>query len=72
LPTACILIRNLQIKAQWSAQDDAAVEQSVNLGGFSLFGRSYDRNTATLTVPGMQSIAWVCEPMPTLPPENAP
>jgi hypothetical protein len=70
LPTACILIRNLNITAQWSEQDHAAIENSVNLGSFNLLGRSFDRNSATLTVPGMQSIAWVCEPMPLLPPEN--
>jgi hypothetical protein len=72
LPTACILIRNLKIKAQWSEQDEAAIQNAVNLGSFNLFGRSFDRNSATLTVPGMQSIAWVCEPMPLLPPENPP
>ena len=67
LPTACILIRNLQITATWSEADRAVVEQAANLGTFSLFGRSFDSNTATLAVPGMQSIAWVCEPMPLLP-----
>jgi hypothetical protein len=72
LPTACILVRNLQIKAQWADEDSTAIEQSANLGTFNLFGRSFDRNTATLTVPGMQSIAWVCEPMPLLPPSSAP
>jgi len=72
LPTACILIRNLTINAQWSNEDSAALEQSANLGGFNLFGRTFDRNSATLSVPGMQSIAWVCEPMSTLPPASAP
>jgi hypothetical protein len=72
LPTACILVRNLQITATWSDADRAVIEQAANLGTFSLFGRSFDRNTATLSVPGMQSIAWVCEPMPLLPPAGAP
>ena len=72
LPTACILIRNLQIKAEWSDQDSGAIEHAANLGGFNLFGREFDRNTATLVVKGMQSIAWVCEPMPLLPPAGAP
>lgn len=72
LPTACILIRNLTINAQWSDEDSAAIEQSANLGGFNLFGRTFDRNSATLSVKGMQSIAWVCEPMSTLPPASAP
>ncbi|MET0984382.1 MAG: hypothetical protein ABW034_03140 [Steroidobacteraceae bacterium] len=72
LPTACILIRNLAVTAQWSDQDSAAIEQSANLGGFALFGRTFDRNSATLSVQGMQSIAWVCEPMPTLPPASSP
>jgi len=77
LPTACIVIRDLNITAQWSEEDHAAIEKSANLGGFNLFGRSFapsssDHNAATLTVKGMQSIAWVCEPMPLLPPASAP
>ena len=72
LPTACILIRDLEIKAQWSDDDGDAIESSSNLGGFNLFGREFDRNNATLRVPGMQSIAWICEPMPLLPPADEP
>lgn len=72
LPTACILIRNLVITATWSDADKAVIEQAANLGTFSLFGRSFDHNTATLSVPGMQSIAWVYEPMPLLPPASSP
>ena len=72
LPTACILIRDLHITATWSDADAAVIEQSANLGSFSLMGRSFDRNSATITVPGMQSIAWVVEPMRVLPPASAP
>jgi hypothetical protein len=75
LPTACILIRNLKIDAQWSHEDIAAMEQSTNFGSFNLFGRSIQRNEqnqVTLSVKGMQSIAWICEPMPVLPPAAAP
>jgi hypothetical protein len=72
IPTACVLIRNLTIAAQWSADDRAAVESSAGLGPFSLLGRTYDVSTGTVTVPGVQIIAWVCEAMPLLPPRSDP
>lgn len=72
LPIACILVRNLTVKAQWSDQDQGNVENSTHLGSFSLLGRHYDRTSATLTVPGMQSAAWICDPLPLLPPADPP
>lgn len=72
LPVACVLIRNLSIRAQWSEDDQKNVESSTHLGVFGLQGRTYDRNTATLTVPGMQSVAWICDPFPVLPPADPP
>ncbi|MFT4163481.1 hypothetical protein [Shinella sp.] len=72
LPTGCILIRDLKIGGQWSGSDRSAIEGSSIFGGFSLLGRSYDRETATISVPGMQSIGWLCEPMPNLPPDDQP
>jgi len=72
LPVACILIRNLSIHAEWSDEDRDNVENATHLGAFGLLGRSFDRNSATLKVPGMQSVAWICDPLPTLPPLDAP
>jgi hypothetical protein len=72
LPTACIFIRNVTIKSQWSQEDLQVIESSASLGSFSMFGRSFDRNTMTLTLPGMQMFAWVCEPLPALPPRDPP
>jgi len=70
LPIACILIRDLVIKARWNDDDRANLETSSHLGAFSLLGRSYDHDAATLTVAGVQSIAWICQPMPVLPPRE--
>lgn len=72
LPTTCILIRNVTIEANWTEGDVDAIAGSSHLGSFSLLGRSFDRNSLTLTIPGMQSFAWVCEPMPLLPPFDSP
>jgi len=44
LPTACIFIRNLTIRSQWSDDDLQVIESSASLGGFSMFGL---RSTAT-------------------------
>jgi hypothetical protein len=70
LPVACVCIRNLAIKARWNDADRQQVETSSHLGAFALMGRLFDHNTATLTVQGMQCIAWICQPMPRLPPQD--
>lgn len=70
LPIACVFIRNLAIKARWSDADKAHTETSSHLGAFALLGRKFDQNSATLTVEGMQAIAWICQPMPVLPPQD--
>ena len=53
VPVACVLIRNLSVHAQWSESDQNNIENSTHLGAFGLQGRTYDRNSAILTVPGM-------------------
>lgn len=72
LPVACVLIRDLAIHAKWSEDDQQNLENSTHLGAFGLQGRSYDKNSATLTIPGMQSVAWICDPLPVLPPADVP
>lgn len=72
LPVACVLIRNLAVHATWSDDDQKNLENSTHLGTFCLLGRQYDHNSATLTVSGMQSVAWICDPLPLLPPADPP
>jgi hypothetical protein len=70
LPVACVCIRNLALQARWNDSDREHVETSSHLGAFALLGRRFDHTTATLTVDGMQLIAWICHPMPVLPPSE--
>ena len=70
LPIACVFIRNLTIKATWTDADATNAVGSTHLGAFSLMGRTFDRETASLTIPGMQGIGWLCAPMPVLPPSS--
>jgi hypothetical protein len=72
LPVACVLIRNLTVHARWSEEDRKNLENSTHLGPFGLQGRSFDHNTTDLKVVGMQSVAWICDPLPLLPPADAP
>ena len=72
LPVACVLIRNLTVHARWSEEDRKNLENSTHLGPFGLQGRNFDHNSADLTVTGMQSVAWICDPLPLLPPADAP
>lgn len=70
LPIACVFIRNLVITARWSEDDLTNVVTSSHLGAFSLLGRTFDHSSASLTVPGMQCVAWLCESLPVLPPSD--
>ena len=70
LPIACVLVRSLVITARWSDEDRINAMESTHLGAFSLMGRTFDAGTAKLSVPGMQSVAWLCDPLPPLPPAD--
>jgi hypothetical protein len=72
VPTACVLVRDLKIKAKWSEKDRDIITKSQSLGGFSLLGRSFEQQNLSLEVPGMQSVAWICERLPVLPPGAPP
>jgi hypothetical protein len=72
VPTGCILIRDLSIKGQWTDDDRDALSNSASLGPLSLLGRNYDAGSASISVPGMQSIGWLCERMPVIPPAGDP
>jgi hypothetical protein len=72
IPMAALVIKNLKIVASWSQEDSVAMKSSTKLGPFSLLGRTVDEVSGSLTCPGMQIVAWICEPMPTLPPASDP
>jgi hypothetical protein len=70
--TGFVAVRNLRISANWSADEQVAVQGSAAFGPFSLIGRSYDAASGTLTCPGMQIIGWFLETQPILPPASDP
>ena len=72
IPTACIIVRDVKISANWAEDDKAIIQSATEIAGFSLLGRNYDQNSQTLNIPGMQSFAWICQPMPVLPPADSP
>jgi hypothetical protein len=72
IPTAALCVRNLTIKAEWSAEETAALANFVKLGPFSLVGREIHAESNTMTCPVTQIIGWVMEPLPRLPPNSDP
>lgn len=71
-PIGFIAIKALAIVANWTANDVQAAQTSLGLSSFSLVGSSFDAATNSLTCPGIQIIAWVCEAQPPLPPVSDP
>lgn len=83
IPTAFVVMSNVTIKADFSAQDQSHIENatsanlSVGWGPFSISGNyshseSHDRFNATydagtLKIPGMQVVAWVHQITPASP-----
>lgn len=88
IPTAFIVARDIQISGSFSTEDKTHIEKaisgktSVGWGPFSLsgsysykeskdtFNSTFDGNT--ITVPGIQVIAWVSQITPASAPEDAP
>jgi hypothetical protein len=81
VPTSAIAVRNVRITGSWTDADRAAAGKAVAggaqaskqaaFGPFTLAagGRVQGQfDGSTLTIPGMQIIAWVCSRMPMLPP----
>ena len=69
---AALVIKNLRIVADWSNDDMANLNSAGAFGPFSLVGRTFDQVTNTLGCEGMQIVAWVCLPLPCLPPASDP
>jgi hypothetical protein len=71
LPAKMLVVRNLKITARWSQEDLSRIQGSAAaIGPFSLL--NYQFNSGTLSVPGMQIVAWLCQVMPVLPPASDP
>ncbi|MDG4798149.1 hypothetical protein [Micromonospora sp. WMMD1082] len=70
VPVAFLAVRDLRLTGTWTAQDRDALGRSMALGPFSLLGRSVNAQAeeVTVTVPGCQLVAWICETLPMLPP----
>ena len=65
VPKAMIVIKNLNITAQWSVADKEAATSAYGLGAFNISNSNFTNNT--LSAPGIQIIGWVCEVLPELP-----
>jgi hypothetical protein len=72
IPTAALVVKNLTISASWSDEEMVTATSSAALGPFSLVGREIDQVSNVITCKGMQIVAWICEPMPLLPPDSDP
>jgi len=72
LPVACLVIKDLQITAQWTEEDIVAIQRAAAFGPFSLVGRTVDGTTMTLIAKGMQALGWICQVMLLLPPASTP
>lgn len=69
LPTSFIVVKNLRITANWSAEDKANINNGVAFGPFDIRNGSLNQNT--LEIPGMQIIAFISKVMPPLAPVNS-
>lgn len=72
VPTAALCVRDLSIKAEWSAEETAVLASIAKFGPFSLVGRRIEAGTNALSCPGIQVVGWVFEPLPVLPPNSDP
>jgi hypothetical protein len=66
IPKAFIIVKNLKIKAEWSANDKNAAQNSVGFGCFNLVNSSFNENNELIN-PSLQIIGWLCEVMPKTP-----
>ncbi|AGB25429.1 pyruvate/2-oxoglutarate dehydrogenase complex, dihydrolipoamide acyltransferase component [Mycobacterium sp. JS623] len=67
ITTGMVVVRNLSIAANWTDRDQLALaDGAVSLGPFSTLGAAFDGQT--LSRPGMQALAWICQVPPVMPP----
>jgi hypothetical protein len=67
LPIAMVVVRNLVITANWSADDIATSDSATAFGPFKIDGGVVD---GSLTHPSVQTIGWLLDQLPPLPPQN--
>lgn len=68
LPMSFIVISNLRITANWSAEDKDSIKNSVSFGPFDIRNGTFNQNT--LEIKGMQIIAYISKVMPPLAPKQ--
>lgn len=69
ISTSFIVIKNLKITANWSAEDKNNLNNSLSLGPFDIRNGSFNQNA--LEIPGMQIIAFTSKVTPPLAPINS-
>jgi hypothetical protein len=67
-PVAFVAVKNVVVRANWSATDGSSVSKAAGLGPFVMASAGFTGETGTLTIPGVQVIAWLCQVPPQLPP----
>ncbi|MFD8480539.1 peptidoglycan-binding protein [Kitasatospora sp. NPDC059673] len=77
LPVTMILTANVEVSGQWTGDDLAAATTSTHFGPWQLptdpFGPGeVSAESAVLSIPDMQVIAFVCQMLPVLPPVSDP
>lgn len=65
LPIGLVLVRNLEIKANWSEEDRAKLVGAMSVGPFDV---SASLGTGSLSQPGIQVVGWLVQQLPELPP----
>jgi hypothetical protein len=76
IPIGLIIVRNLSVSGDWSAEAAQALSSSsASIGPLTLFGASSSSSvsgTSTYSRPGMQVVALLCAALPVLPPIDDP
>jgi len=73
IPKAMIVVKDLNISAQWSAADIQMAASSFGFGCFNISSSPPITSASQqLSAPGIQVIAWICEVLPQLPVNSDP
>jgi hypothetical protein len=73
IPKAMIVVKDLDISAQWSAEDIQMAASSFGFGCFNISNSPPITSASQqLSAPGIQVIAWICEVLPQLPVNSDP
>jgi hypothetical protein len=71
IPVAFVALRRLHLAGAWSSRDVEVIPAAQSLGPLSLVGRTVTNQgnqSLTIDCPGLQIVAWICQPLPGLPP----